>query len=91
VCAALGIDVTFSGRALTKKEGLFVADQPPVSGFLVGPRVGVDYATPEHRDVAWRLALPNTRWVSQRKTLRPWHLDRAAFLAAERQVIRAAS
>jgi DNA-3-methyladenine glycosylase len=89
VSAALGVDVSFSGRALTKREGLFVADQPRVSGFLIGPRVGIDYATPEHRDAPWRLALPDTRWLSQRKTLRAWHLDGPAFLAAER-LVRAA-
>jgi DNA-3-methyladenine glycosylase len=90
VAAALGLSVRDSGRPLTKSAGLYVADAPRVQQFLIGPRVGVDYATPEHRDAPWRLALPDTRWVSQRKTLRPWHLDAAAFLAAEQRVTRAA-
>jgi len=90
VAAALGLSVRDSGRPLTKREGLYVCDAPRVDQFLIGPRVGVDYATPEHRDAPWRLALPDTRWVSQRKTLRPWHLDAAAFLAAEQRVTRAA-
>jgi DNA-3-methyladenine glycosylase len=90
VCAALGLDVSFSGRPLTKQAGLFVADQPSVSEFLIGPRVGVDYAAPEHRAAPWRLALPGTRWVSQSKTLRPWTRDAAAFLAAERYAVSAA-
>jgi DNA-3-methyladenine glycosylase len=90
VAAALGLSVRDSGRPLTKSAGLYVADALPAREFLIGPRVGVDYATPEHRDAPWRLALPDTRWVSQRKTLRPWHLDAPAFLAAEQHVTRAA-
>jgi DNA-3-methyladenine glycosylase len=90
VSAALGVDVGFSGRGLSKKEGLYVADQPRVSAFLIGPRVGIDYATPAHRDAPWRLALPDTRWVSQAKTLRRWHLDPSAFLAAQQRGERAA-
>jgi DNA-3-methyladenine glycosylase len=90
VSAALGLDVGFSGRALTKSEGLYVADQARVSEFLIGPRVGIDYAAPEHRDAPWRLALADTRWVSQAKTLRRWHLDVPAFLAAQQRAERAA-
>jgi DNA-3-methyladenine glycosylase len=85
VSTALGVDLSFSGRALTKKEGLFVADRPPVTQFLVGPRVGIDYAAPEHRDAPWRLALADTRWVSQPKTLTAWQLGAPAFLAAQRR------
>jgi DNA-3-methyladenine glycosylase len=90
LAAALGLSVADSGRPLTKRAGLYVADAPTVHQFLIGPRVGVDYATPEHRAAPWRLALPDTPWVSQRKSLRPWHLDVSAFLAAERLVVRAA-
>jgi DNA-3-methyladenine glycosylase len=90
VAAALGLSVRDSGRALNKRSGLYVAQAPAVHQFLIGPRVGVDYATPEHRDAPWRLALSDTRWVSQRKDLRPWQLDVPAFLAAERLVVRAA-
>jgi DNA-3-methyladenine glycosylase len=84
ISAALGVDLRFSGASLTHRAGLFVADQPRPERFLVGPRVGIDYAEPEHRAAPWRLALPDTRWVSQRATLRPWDGTLAAFLASQR-------
>ena len=91
VAAALGLDVGFSGRSLLDRAGLFVADQPRAQRLLVGPRVGVDYAEPQHRDAPWRLALADTRWVSQRASLRA--LDQAldAFLESQRCVAPAAS
>jgi DNA-3-methyladenine glycosylase len=86
VAAALGLDVRFSGRSLLDAEGLFVADQPRAQRLLVGPRVGVDYAEPMHRVAPWRLALPDTRWVSQRASLRALQPSLPAFLDSQRQV-----
>lgn len=84
VGAALGLDVTFSGRPLFRRDGLFVADQPAPSRFLVGPRVGVDYADQRHRTAPWRVALPGTRWVSKPAGLRPWERGVPEFLASQR-------
>jgi DNA-3-methyladenine glycosylase len=84
VAAALGLDVGFTGQPLTRRAGLHLLDQPPLTQILVGPRVGVDYAEPHHRDAPWRVAMPDTRWVSKRATLRPWPGEPASFLERER-------
>lgn len=84
VAAALGLDVGFTGQRLTQRAGLHLLDQPPAPQILVGPRVGVDYASEPHRSAPWRVALPGTRWVSKRATLRPWLGEPSAFLAQER-------
>jgi DNA-3-methyladenine glycosylase len=83
VAAALGLDVGFSGASLLHRQGLFLADQPRAKCVLVGPRVGVDYAQPKHVAAPWRLALPDTRWVSQRASLRPLEGTLQAFLASQ--------
>jgi hypothetical protein len=51
-----------------------------VSELLVGPRVGIDYATPEHVAAPWRLAIADSAWVSQRKKLKPLAGGLARFL-----------
>lgn len=39
---------------------------------LVGPRVGIDYALPEHVNALWRFAVAGSLWISAPKnTLRP--------------------
>ena len=68
---ALAIDRSFSGHPLYEPGGLEVLAGAPVEAWLEGPRVGIDYAEPHDRDAPWRLAVPGTRWVSQRRTLRP--------------------
>ena len=64
VGAALGLDTSWSGHALFEAGGLELrhGEAPPVT--LAGPRVGIDYADPEHRDAPWRLAAGGSRWVS---------------------------
>jgi DNA-3-methyladenine glycosylase len=84
VAAALGLSVRHSGLRLSARAGLFVADQPAVGEFLVGPRVGVDYAHEPHRSAPWRLALAGSPWVSKRASLRPWTEGVRAFLTRER-------
>ena len=86
VAAALGLDVSFSGRSLLELGGLFVADQPRAEPLLVGPRVGVDYAEPQHRAAPWRIGLANTRWVSQRSSLRALEGGVDAFLHSQRDL-----
>jgi DNA-3-methyladenine glycosylase len=88
VAAALGLDRSHSGATLFRRGGLELWDAAPVRELLVGPRVGVDYAEPAHRDAPWRLALANTPWVSQRKTLVPLQGSVAAFLKAQRLTSR---
>lgn len=69
--AALAIDTTWSGHALYEAGGLEVLEGQSPSEILTGPRVGVDYAKPEHRDAPWRFAAAGTRWITVPKTLRP--------------------
>jgi len=78
VGAALGLDTSFSGRPIFMRRGLRVLDAESPSSVLVGPRVGIRYASAEHRSAPWRLALAESAWVSQKKTLRPRRRQDAA-------------
>jgi DNA-3-methyladenine glycosylase len=69
VAAALGVDTTWSGHPLFEAGGLEIRQGRPVGRALVGPRVGVDYARPEHRRAPWRFAAPDSDWVSAPKKL----------------------
>lgn len=52
--------------------GLEVLDAPEPENILVGPRVGIEYASPEHVMAPWRFAVAGTPWISAPKnTLRP--------------------
>lgn len=52
--------------------GLEVLDGPELESILVGPRVGIEYASPEHVAAPWRFAIAGTPWISAPKnTLRP--------------------
>lgn len=69
VGAALGLDTRHSGAPLQGELAVYPRAAPP-PGVRVGPRVGIDYAEPEHRAAPWRLAVTGTRWVSVPKGLR---------------------
>lgn len=71
VGAALDLDTSFSGHPLFTRGGLEVHEGEPTRDLVVGPRVGVDYAEPVHRDAPWRYAIRGSRWVTQRGLLRP--------------------
>lgn len=71
VGAALGLTTQSSGQPLFDGHDLYVLDAPELERWLVGPRVGIAYATPEHQRAPWRFALADSAWVSQRKTLVP--------------------
>jgi DNA-3-methyladenine glycosylase len=71
VCRALGIDTRFSGHALFRKGGLELRRGSPPAAILHGPRVGIAYASDEHRAVPWRLASADSHWLSQPNGLRP--------------------
>lgn len=52
--------------------GLELLDGPEPENILVGPRVGIEYALPEHVSALWRFAIGGTPWISAPKnTLRP--------------------
>jgi DNA-3-methyladenine glycosylase len=71
VCSALGIDTGFSGHALFRKGGLEVRKGTPPVAILHGPRIGIAYASEEHRTAPWRLAAADSLWLSQPNGLRP--------------------
>ena len=68
---ALALDTSWSGHKLYAAGGLELHRGEAPTGLLVGPRVGIDYATPEDRAAPWRFAAARTAWVSHRKSLRP--------------------
>lgn len=71
VAQALGLDPSFSHHPLFSPGGLELHAAPAPRPLVTGPRVGIDFAEPEHRDAPWRIADAESRWVSARRTLRP--------------------
>ncbi len=69
VAQALGLDRSWNHHPVFEPGGVEVRKGSVVDKVLSGPRVGVDYAEPEHRDAAWRFAVADTAWVSRRSTL----------------------
>jgi len=65
VGAALALDLSFSGRTLYERGPLEVHRGEAPARILRGPRVGIDYARPEHREAHWRFAAADTAWVSR--------------------------
>jgi DNA-3-methyladenine glycosylase len=84
VGSALAVDTGFSGHPLFAPGGLEVLDGEPARKLLVGPRVGVDYAEPAHRDAPWRIALADSPWVSRPTGLVPLRGSRERFLTREK-------
>jgi DNA-3-methyladenine glycosylase len=70
VGAALDLDAACSGLPVFGEHGLRVLDAPPVAGVLVGPRVGIGYASAEHQQAPWRFAEADSPWVTQPGLLR---------------------
>ena len=56
VGTALAVELAHSGSPLFGDGPLVLFPRPTVPTLLIGPRVGIDYAQPEHRDAPWRLA-----------------------------------
>lgn len=67
---ALGLDTTWSSHPLHLPGGLTVCAGPPPTSIAVGPRVGIEYAAPEHQRLPWRFADADSRWVTKRGELR---------------------
>jgi DNA-3-methyladenine glycosylase len=73
--AALGLSTAHSGLRLHLPDELM----PPDATVLLpraravrlarGPRVGIAYAMPEHRDAPWRIADADSEWVGHRRSL----------------------
>lgn len=69
---ALGLSTEWSNHCLYTPGGLELLDGPEPEKILVGPRVGIEYALPEHVNALWRFAIAGTPWISAPKnTLRP--------------------
>lgn len=69
---ALGLSTEWSNHPLYTPGGLELLDGPEPENILVGPRVGIQYALPEHVNALWRFAIEGTPWISApRNTLRP--------------------
>ncbi|PON44480.1 Methylpurine-DNA glycosylase (MPG) [Parasponia andersonii] len=69
---ALGLSTEWSNHPLFTSGGLEILDGPEPEKILVGPRVGIEYALPEHVNALWRFAVAGTPWISAPKnTLRP--------------------
>ena len=74
VGAALGLDTSWSHHPLFQSGALEVHWGAPPETILEGPRVGIGYASPEDIAAPWRLAIGDSRWVSERRSLRPSRL-----------------
>ncbi|XP_043691119.1 DNA-3-methyladenine glycosylase [Telopea speciosissima] len=69
---ALGISTEWSNHPLYTPGGLEISDGPEPEKVLVGPRVGIEYASPEHVSALWRFAIADNPWISAPKSnLRP--------------------
>ncbi|SDN42908.1 DNA-3-methyladenine glycosylase [Vreelandella arcis] len=62
---ALSIDKALYGHDMTQRNQLWISDAAHSTPIASGPRVGIDYAKPEHRDAPWRLWLKDNPWVSK--------------------------
>ncbi|URE18501.1 Methylpurine-DNA glycosylase (MPG) [Musa troglodytarum] len=60
---ALGITTAWSNHPLYTPGGLEVLDGPAPDKILVGPRVGIQYALPEHIMAPWRFAIAALMFV----------------------------
>lgn len=69
---ALGLSTEWSNHPLFTPGGLELLNGPKPEKMLIGPRVGIEYASPEHVSALWRFAIADTPWISAPKnTLRP--------------------
>jgi DNA-3-methyladenine glycosylase len=78
---ALALDREWSGHPMYRPGGLMLCPGPAPAAIAVGPRVGIDYAEPEHQRLPWRFADAASPWVTKRGDLRP---SAARVLASSR-------
>ncbi|KAF8396038.1 hypothetical protein HHK36_017650 [Tetracentron sinense] len=60
---ALGISTEWSNHPLFTPGGLEILDGPEPEKILIGPRVGIEYASPEHVSALWRFAVAGCPWI----------------------------
>ena len=68
---ALDVDRSWSNHAFYESGGLELHSGEHPERILLGPRVGIDFAKPQHRDAHWRFACANTPWISKKSSLQP--------------------
>ncbi|MEM9070713.1 MAG: DNA-3-methyladenine glycosylase [Myxococcota bacterium] len=71
VGAALALDTSWSGHRLYAAGEVEVHQGAAPDRIRVGPRVGIDYAAEADRNLPWRFAAADSRWVSHPTTLSP--------------------
>src|SRR5690606_35985927 len=64
---ALGLDPSWSHHPLYEPGGLVITRGRPPSSVLVGARVGIDYALPEHPALPWRFVAADSEAVTHRR------------------------
>ncbi|KAL8128824.1 hypothetical protein V2J09_017979 [Rumex salicifolius] len=72
---ALGLTTEWSNHPLYELGGLELLDGPKPESILVGPRVGIEYALPEHVSAPWRFTIAGTQWISAPKNTLSLHPD----------------
>lgn len=55
----LKIDKSFNGESFCGNERIWIEDDGYKPEIITKPRVGIDYATPEYRDILWRFCDKN--------------------------------
>ena len=67
LCQALAIDKTFNGWDLTQAKILWLEDylSIPTGSIAAGPRIGVNYASPEDQQAPWRFWVQGNQHVSK--------------------------
>lgn len=70
VGSALALTLDQSGAPLFGGAALTLCDAPAVKDVLVGPRIGIDFASARDRRAPYRLAIAGSPWVSHRALLR---------------------
>jgi DNA-3-methyladenine glycosylase len=70
VGAALALDGAWNDHPLYERGGLELREGWAPRALLVGPRVGIDYASPRDRRALYRFADADSQHVSARATLR---------------------
>lgn len=67
---SLDLSTEWSGHALFEKGGLQLLEGTPAKRLVSGPRVGIDYASPNDIRAPLRFADADSEWVTQRKLLK---------------------
>lgn len=68
---ALGLTVAHSGLPLGHPDAVQVLSRTAAVRRAVGPRIGIEYASPEDILAPWRVADADSLWVGKRASLRP--------------------